>query len=182
VDPLLLSTLVKLAGPVVGIAALLAIVRWKGLSWRDDLGLATPRIAIGMSWLVVWIAWMAASEYVINTFHLDQAKPWPAYPPLIVALRVLAIGLAGPAAEELVMRGGLLGRLRRTRLGPVGAVVLVAAAWAAFHVSYEPSTIALIFLDGLVLGAARITSASVWVPLVMHAMGNLISIWQSTHP
>ena len=66
-------------------------------------------------------------------------------------------------------------------ISPLGAIVLVSAAWAVMHYRYEPMTIALIFADGLVLGAARHHSRSVWLPVVMHSMGNLFSIYQSLH-
>lgn len=180
-NPLLSSPLIKLVGPLATIMVLCIVVRVRRLSWRRDIALVAPRASSAALWLLAWIAWMAATESVIHALGIPQAAPWPAYPPLIVALRVAAIGILGPAAEELVMRGLALGRLRPTRLGTVRAVVLVAAAWAALHVSYDLPTIALIFLDGLLLGAARIQSGSIWVPIAMHAIGNLFSIWQSTH-
>jgi membrane protease YdiL (CAAX protease family) len=73
----------------------------------------------------------------------------------------------------------LLGVLRRTRLGIFGAIALTAALWAAIHMQYEPATLALIFIDGLVLGAARHYTRSLYLPIFMHVIGNLFSIWQS---
>ena len=49
------------------------------------------------------------------------------------------------------------------------------------HYRYEPMTIGLIFADGLILGAARHHGRSTWLPVVMHSLGNLISIYQSPH-
>jgi membrane protease YdiL (CAAX protease family) len=57
--------------------------------------------------------------------------------------------------------------------------VIGAAGWAAVHFQYDPATRVLIFLDGLVLGTARLRSRSTYVPIVMHALGNLYSIYQS---
>jgi hypothetical protein len=180
-DPLLSSTLLKLAIPLATIAAVLYFLRRRGLSWRHELGLAAPRAGPAALWLAAWIAWMALTEWAIVTWGLEQARPWPDYPPHIVALRVAAIGLAGPAAEEVVFRGLAIGRLRRTRLGARGAIVLAAVGWAAVHVQYGPATMAQIAADGLLLGAARVTTGSLYVPIAMHALGNLLSIWQSTH-
>lgn len=77
------------------------------------------------------------------------------------------------------MRGVIFHRLSQTRVGDRGAVVLTAAAWAMAHVQYDRWTIGFIFLDGLVLGAARLRSRSTCVPIVMHGLGNLFSISQS---
>jgi len=180
-DPLLSSTLLKLAVPLATIAAVLFFVRRRGLSWRHELGLAAPRAGPAALWLAAWVAWMALTEWAIVTWGLEQARPWPDYPPHIVALRVAAIGLAGPAAEEVVFRGLAVGRLRRTRLGARGAVGLASFGWAAVHVQYGPATMAQIAADGLLLGAARVSTGSLYVPIAMHALGNLLSIWQSTH-
>jgi len=178
---LLPTTLLKLAIPLATIAAALFFVRRRRLPWRSELGLAAPHAAPAAAWIGAWIGWLALSEWAIVAWGLDQAQPWPAYPPLIVALRVAAIGLAGPAAEEVVFRGVAIGRLRHTRLGVRGAVVLTACGWAALHVRYGPGTMAQIAADGLLLGAARVTTGSLYVPIAMHALANLFSIWQSTH-
>jgi uncharacterized protein len=106
-------------------------------------------------------------------------RAWPAYTALIVGLRILAIGVLGPFAEELVMRGLLYNRLRRTALGDIGAIVVSAVGWSALHFHYGIGTLGLITLDGLILGLARYRSGTVWIPAIMHVMGNLFSICQS---
>jgi hypothetical protein len=37
----------------------------------------------------------------------------------------------------------------------------------------------LIFADGLLFGAARVTGGSLWIPIATHMAGKLISIAQS---
>ena len=85
---------------------------------------------------------------------------------------------ARPIAEELALRGFLLPWLRNTRLGVWDAIAVCAALWSATHVQYAPALL-LIFVDGLMLGAARHVCRSIWVPIVMHIAGNLFSISQS---
>jgi membrane protease YdiL (CAAX protease family) len=178
-DPLLRSTLLKVALPLVTISVVLLITRLRGISWRDDLALRWPKPSVALFWLGLWIGWMVAGEVAVAVFGLEQPKLWPDYPLLIVALRIAAIGLLGPAAEEIVVRGLAFFRLQRTRLGPWGAIVLCSALWAAAHVQYDWTLITLIFCDGLVLGAARYRSGSTFLPVAMHVMGNLYSIYQS---
>lgn len=98
-------------------------------------------------------------------------------PPLLPATLV---GLAGPFIEELVMRGVALARLRRPRLGAAGAALVVAAVWAARHGNRAPSTLALIDLDGLWLGAARVRSGLLLPAFALHAAGDRVSIAPST--
>lgn len=178
-DELFRSTLIKLALPAMASALLLFATRRRGISWSDDLGLRAPRPAPFALWFGIWIVWILVSEVLIRNFKLEQAQPWPAYPPIIVVMRTLAIGFVGPFTEELLMRGVFLDRLRRTRLGPLGAIVVVALLWSSLHYRYGFATVGLIVVDGLLLGLARQRGGSLWIPIAMHVLGNLISIGQS---
>ena len=177
--PDLVPTLVKLLLPLLGIAVVLVVTRLRGISWSADLALVWPRLPVVALWLAIWIGWVIVGEVAIRTFGLAQAAPWKPYPPLIIVLRILAIGVAGPVVEELIVRGLLFHKIAGTRLGPIGAIVAGALFWALVHVQYDAATLVLIFLDGLVLGLARFRSRSTLVPMVMHSLGNLYSIAQS---
>ena len=180
VDPELLRvTSLKLALPVATIAIALFVSRKRGISWREGIGLRPPLWGAAALWLAGWGIWVAFSEFGINYLGLEQPKPWPSYPLVIVLVRILAIGVLGPAAEEIVVRGLILDRLRRTAVGTTMAILVVALAWAGMHFSYGAATLALITLDGVWLGWARCKTNSVWVPIFMHISGNLLSIWQS---
>ena len=102
---------------------------------------------------------------------------WREQGALVGALGVLAVCVAGPIAEELIFRGLLFHRLRTTRLGPVMSVVVLAAVWAAIHLDVSPSIVVLFFGAGLLLGAARWKSGSVYVPIAMHIAWNLFAVW-----
>jgi membrane protease YdiL (CAAX protease family) len=178
-DPLLRATLFKTALPAAAILVVLAVAAKRGISRSDDLGFRRPRPAVLAAWLAIWLVWIAASELLIRQFGLEQATPWPAYPVHIVVVRILAIGILGPCAEEIVMRGIVLFQIRR-RLGNVhAAIVIVALLWAAMHSAYGPGTVALIIADGTLFGYARHRGESLWIPIAMHTVGNLISIGQS---
>ena len=139
-------------------------------------GIRKPMFAL---WIGLWLGWILASEVLIRQLGLEQAPAWLHYPLLILVLRILAIGVLGPIAEELAMRGIVFFQLRR-RLGNAhGAIVIVAILWAAMHYHYGPGTVALIGVDGLLLGYARHRGGSLWIPIAMHTLGNLVSIGQS---
>lgn len=178
-DSLLSSTLLKLALPVAGTTIGLLVARRRGISLPEDVGLRRPAVAHLLGWLGIWTAWVAVSEVLVRALGLEQAQPWPEYPALIVAPRVLAIGIAGPVLEELLFRGFLLDRLRRTALGTTGAIALLAVGWAGIHYRYGVGSVVLIAFDGVLLGFARTRGGSLWIPIAMHALGNLFSISQS---
>jgi membrane protease YdiL (CAAX protease family) len=175
------STLFKLLVPALVIGIVLVASRRRGLAWGDDLGLVWTGVRPLLLWIAIWAAWVALGEWAIDTFGLDQAKPWKHVSAVVLVLRILAIGIVGPVSEEMVMRGIVFAQLRRTALHTAGAIVVCAAVWAVMHVQYGWSTWVLIFLDGLILGMARAHSRSLVPPIVMHMLGNLFSIGQSLH-
>lgn len=176
---LLTSTLLKAAIPAASIGMILFVARKRRLFLAEDVGLRLPRLKLALLFLLGWGALIALEEVLTAGVADAQAKAWPDYPTHIVLLRILAIGLLGPIAEELAFRGVLFAVLRRTSLQVAGAIVVTAAFWSVLHLQYSPLLLGLIFIDGLVLGAARHWTRSLYVPIVMHIAGNLFSIGQS---
>lgn len=172
-------TLVKVLVPSVAIAAALMISRRRGLSWRGDLALRAASVAQTALWLALYIAWMLASDRLISWRGPWDFSGWARTPLPVAALRVLAVGVLGPIAEELIFRGFGYARLVRTRLGVFGTIVILAAVWAVIHVGagYSAAVIAVIFVAGLLLGAARYRTGSVIVPMLMHIAWNLYAVW-----
>ncbi len=177
--PVFGSTLFKLLMPLVAIVVVLVSTRKRGMSWTEQIRLVWPSPAQLALWIAVWIVWMWVSEQLISLLGIEQPKPWPAYPALIICMRIFAIGILGPIAEELVFRGVLYYRLAQTRVGTAGTVVVLSAVWASLHVQYGLPLIGMIFVDGLILGGSRWASRSVFVPMILHIIANIYSISQS---
>jgi membrane protease YdiL (CAAX protease family) len=174
---LLERTLLKAFLPLLAIGIVLFGARRRGLSWREGLGLTKPPLGQTVAWLALYVAWMLGSDRVFGWRGPWDFRPWAQAPLVVSGLRVLAVCILGPIAEELIFRGFLYTRLVGTRLGVAGSVVLLAAVWAAIHTSYSGGVVALIFVDGLLLGAARYRSGSLIVPILMHVVWNLYAIW-----
>jgi membrane protease YdiL (CAAX protease family) len=175
----MITALLKVALPLAAVGAVLFFSKKKGLSWEDVLGFKKPRIASASGWLALWVVVIFAEEFIIRKFGMEQAKRWPEMPLSLLILKILALGFAGPLAEETIMRGMALGRLSRTRLGEFGAIAVCAAAWAAMHFNYGAATVAMIAFDGVILGLARTRGGSLWIPIMMHMLGNCLSVVQS---
>ncbi len=93
-----------------------------------------------------------------------------------VPLFWIAIVIFAPLFEELFIRGFLFIGFARSGLGPVGAVVLTTLVWAALHVQYSLYEIAIIFVLGIILGIVRHKTGSLWCPVIIHALNNLLAV------
>ena len=98
-------------------------------------------------------------------------------PEILLLLVPFSFLLIGPG-EELLFRGIVQGRLREG-FGPVGAVVLAAAIFAAVHfvaltggVGGRIVTIGILFLPSLVFGAAYERTGNLVVPAAIHGAYN----------
>jgi len=89
---------------------------------------------------------------------------------------VLAVCVLGPLVEELLFRGIVFSwLLERVNVGLTIAVT--ALGWGLLHYDYPWWVIAIILVDGVILGFARWRTGSVFAPATMHMLYNLYAIW-----
>ena len=86
-----------------------------------------------------------------------------------------ALIIAGPLFEEIFFRGFLFKGFESSFMGPIGAVLVTAGLWAVIHGQYGAYEITTILCLGLLLGAARVLTGSLLVPLGLHAASNLVA-------
>lgn len=84
----------------------------------------------------------------------------------------LSVVLIGPVMEELLFRGLIYGYLERIRGGWL-PVLVSAAAFGIWH--GEPVQMVYTAIMGLALGLARKKTGSLWLPIWMHILNNLLS-------
>jgi membrane protease YdiL (CAAX protease family) len=87
---------------------------------------------------------------------------------------LVVIALLPALCEELVMRGVLLPSLGAVIL-PAQAVTLTAAAFALIH--FDPIRLLFTFVLGLVLGALRLRTGSLWPPVTVHLTLNALTFF-----
>jgi membrane protease YdiL (CAAX protease family) len=175
----LLPTLSKVVLPAVGIALMLFAAQRNRWSLSNDLGFRLPKLVPSVLFFLLWFALIAIEEWLTSSMADTRPKSWAEYSAGIILLRVLAIGVLGPLAEEIAFRGLLLTFLSCTRIGIYGAVIISAALWSSVHFQYAPILLGIIFIDGIALGLARYLTKSIYIPIAMHIIGNLFSICQS---
>jgi membrane protease YdiL (CAAX protease family) len=176
-----MSVELKLLIPIVGMAAALFAMR---RSPSLDFGLRAPPLGPLLLWVAVFAAWTLGSNAIWHWRGPWDFSTWRALPVPAAAGRVLAVGLLGPVAEELIFRGFLYtrlaargARLANARFAAPAAVLITAVLWAALHYADPLPVQALFVIDGLLLGAARATTANVWTPVAMHIVWNMYAVW-----
>jgi membrane protease YdiL (CAAX protease family) len=171
------KTALKVLIPLAGIVVVLLVARRRKLSLREDVGIRPAPLGTGALWVAAAVAWMLGTNYFMNWRGAWDFTVWHNAPWYIDAMRVIGVGLLGPIMEELVFRGLFFGYLGRTRLDVRISIALLAAGWALMHMMYTPGVIAVIFIFGLLLGAARWKTKSIYVPIAMHIAWNMYAIW-----
>jgi membrane protease YdiL (CAAX protease family) len=172
------NPLLKVLLPLVGIGAVwLVSTRRFHLNMRDDLRLVAPAPGPTLLWLALALAWMLGTDYLMNWRGPWNFGPWQAQAGWVSVARVLGVGILGPITEELIFRGLLYARLRQARLNEWLVIMLLAAGWALLHQDYSAAIIAVIFVEGLLLGTARRFTGSLVVPILMHIAWNLYAVW-----
>lgn len=180
------------------VAAPIAVAACCGLTWlwasgprvrdrqaaavvRRHLGLVRPPVRATLLWLAGTGGFMVLYE---TASRLLQRPPLPDF---MVELHATAgsmwwlgaaVVVAAPAVEETLFRGFLLPGLAASRLGGAGAVVLTALLWAAIHLQYDLFDMSAIVVLGLLFGAARLRTRSLWTPFVLHMAVNLAAMVQ----
>jgi membrane protease YdiL (CAAX protease family) len=127
-----------------------------------------------MFWLTAFLV-LAVAEEVLGPSS-DAWGSWKGkYDSTDLAVRIAAIGLVYPIAEEFFFRGAFLGVVRR-RFGAAVAVIVTAIVFALIHVQYDWPI--WILVHGLLYAACRISSGSLYLPILLHGLGNSYAIWE----
>lgn len=108
-------------------------------------------------------------EVMVDMYRTCQVKP----------LFWVALVVAAPIAEESLFRGFMFRGMATSRLGPAGAIVLTSLLWAMLHLQYDWYGIVSVFVLGLVLGLARHRTGSLYAPIAMHGVSNLVATIES---
>ncbi|MBD2464801.1 CPBP family intramembrane metalloprotease [Oscillatoria sp. FACHB-1407] len=147
----------------------------------EYLGLKRPSKRQLAEWCLIAILCIVALDLLKSFVDVPVIPPFvmEAYETAyFLPLFYFAIIVMAPLFEEVFFRGFLFQGLRHSSLKVGGAIVLPSAFWAMIHVQYDWLDIGIIFILGLLLGYARYRTTSLYVPLAMHALNNLLALLQ----
>jgi len=178
VSGLAIAVATILSTPVAVCLCLLFASLRRGIPVRDYLGLGWPTTTTCARWCLAFLAMVLAADAVtsalgrpiIPEFMVETYRSAKLLPLLWIALIVGA-----PLSEEFFFRGFLFSGLQHSFAGPWGTVVLTAALWAVIHVQYDVYGMGMIFLQGLLLGCARLATGSVWLCVALHGLTNFVA-------
>lgn len=170
-------SLASIASTLVGCMAIAVVIALKrGAVLAEYLALRPVRLRALFTWVGILAAFMIAASVVAYALghkpdqELMQGVIESARPRWIVWVAVI---VAAPLFEETFFRGFLFRGLAASPLRPIGAILATAALFAALHVQYAAFEMMQIFGIGLLLGAARASTGSLYTPLALHALVNL---------
>ncbi len=136
--------------------------------------------------LRILVVWISLTVIFLAGFHLlstvvEFQKVDSIYAPLrdttdFLPLFVFAFVAMPALFEEILFRGFMFRGLQATWMGNVGAILLTSLTWSVIHFQYSLGLVAVLFALGILFGVARLMTGSVVVPMVMHAIFNLISV------
>lgn len=139
-------------------------------------GISKPPLLPTLMFLALYLAWMVGTDLLTHWRGPWDFRPWQQAPLAASALRVLAVCVFGPTVEELLFRGVIFSWLKE-RVNIALTIAVTALGWSVAHYMYPWWVIAIIFVDGVILGLARWRTGSVIAPIVMHMLYNLYAIW-----
>jgi membrane protease YdiL (CAAX protease family) len=167
----------KIAASLFAIALIVIVVRRRTGDPRAAFAMYAPPPLIFAGWIILYAAWMLGTNAIMHWRGPWDFTVWQNDSLIHDAARILAVGILGPIAEELIFRGVLFTKLLQTKLGLVGTVLLTSVGWACLHFDYSWQVIAMFVICGILLGLARHTSRSLWTPIAMHILWNLYAVW-----
>ena len=93
--------------------------------------------------------------------------------PVALGMAVASTVIIAPIAEELMFRGYVLDSIRKMH-GDWVAVVISALIFGLVH--FEPYTIGLAAIGGLIYGYLRVRTGSLWPSIIGHMLWNGIAL------
>lgn len=175
---LFLSLLICVSAPVViGLCLLFAKIR-KNITIKEYLSLNSIGWRQYVKWTLILLLFIVCSDAltsalgvpIVSDFMVNAYKT-AGFTPLLW----LGFIIAAPLYEEIFFRGFLFKGIENSRVGPIGAIIITSLAWSALHIQYDFIIIVSIFAGGLILGWARIKTNSIYIPIAMHVLQNLLA-------
>ena len=147
-----------------------------GSPWRQTLALKAVTVKQLMPWIALYLIFAVAQTLVNHLLEIDMGE----FIGAILGSRdlglLLVFVIAAPVLEEAVFRGYLFKAWRSSFLGLWGTLLLTSALFTLLHAGQYPGILlGMLFVFSMLLGLARERSGSLYVPVALHALNNLIA-------
>lgn len=174
--------MVLIVGSLQILLPLLYIMSRSGVPWAE-FGVRRPRLVVDpLLAIAVMAAVLVIPPLVLAVLSplldLVLGDPDPTYaysgPDGVTDYAILLLAMTcNSFAEEFVVRGYLIPRLRRFGATAIGAVVISSLLWGAYHVYQGPWAMVWVTISGLVFGGAFVITGRIWPLVIAHTLENL---------
>lgn len=170
--------------PFVAVLFFIFIAIKRGKIKVDELGLNKPSSWLHFFYWVITFFLIAVSlELILYQIGILEIDPWQ-HSFNASMIRIAGAIVLAPIAEEIMFRGVLLNLLLKKIKNTHIAIFLQAMLFVLLHsFAYENTVSAKIgivqaFFDASLFGYARHYTKSLFTPILMHASGNFVAVFE----
>lgn len=177
--------LAEIPSAIIGVSLIVIFASMrKPLTVRRYLDLYWPKFTTMLKWLGIMFLGMIIMQFAMNALGVETSQfmidIYGSTENKLLLWTAVVIG--APFFEEFLFRGFLLEGLRNSfsrlinpNFGAFLAITISSGIWAIIHMQYGWIEIGSIFAIGILLGIARIKTGSLYIPIAMHMMMNLLA-------
>ena len=161
---------------LIVLPAIVFASRFSTQSWRVTLAMKRVGIKTVALWVGVWVVYIAISAGIGSFVKIPNGE----FVELLMGSRHLGFALLSvvlaPILEESLFGGYLFKAWRSSWLGGYGTILVTSVLFLALHAGqYNWFLMSQLFVFSIILGLAREKTGSLLVPLVVHALNNLLA-------
>lgn len=157
--------------------ALLWASNFESQPWRETLNLIPFALKSLGFWFLILVAFLLSHKlfiFIFGSVSTEFHNSVRGSKNLWFALQMVVLA---PILEELLFRGYFFKAWRHSRLGLRGTLLLTSVLFAGAHwAQWHWKLLAPIFLLSVILGLVRERTGSVWVPIILHSLCNLLFV------
>ena len=162
---------------ILVIPALVLAARSVVRPWWQGVGLVRFNLRHLYVWVLILGVYLGLERIAVELLQVDIGE----FMQKMVGQRdpflILTIVVWAPLTEELLFRGYLFEVWRRSRLGLWGTLIFTSSLFALMHSGqYGVASLVFMFCFSFLMGATREQSGSVWLPIILHSLANLMSV------
>lgn len=156
---------------------IIAASQFRSQNWRQTLALRPVSLSSVGIWIGIWLLYQGASalfdflvEIPVDPLIRDASGSQH------LGFSLIVVFLA-PVLEETLFRGYLFKALRYSWLGLHGTVIATSVFFTLMHaLQYNLLVMAQLFVLAMILGYARVQTGSLLMPIILHALNNLLAV------
>lgn len=174
------TVIIRLFSFALTLGIMFFAMRLKKLPIKETLALNKPNIKQTLWFVMAFIILISIEEFTLYKLGLLETGQWSEYSNFHILIRIFSICIVAPITEELVFRGLLFTRMKN-KFGLKVAIILPSILFALLHLKLADNQnqnllVIITFTDAIFYAVARNKTNSVYVPIILHIMSNIIAL------